>query len=82
MWFVRPVFARNWGQISRDEANGSKIVTYCAGCAGFLDRITPTVHIADVLFSSNKAINEGLHVAKPIYLYQSPEAQTALQGGS
>jgi len=67
--FVRPVLAKKWGQIRRDEADGRKIVTHCAGCAGFLDRITPTVHIADVLFSSDKAINGGLHVARSPFTY-------------
>ena len=67
--FVRPVLAKKWGQIRRDDANGRKIVTYCAGCAGFLNRVTPTVHIADVLFSTDKAINGGLRVAKSPFTY-------------
>ena len=67
--FVRSVLAKKWGQICREEANGRKIVTYCAGCAGFLDRVTPTAHIADVLFSTDKAINGGLHVAKSPFTY-------------
>lgn len=67
--FARQVLAKKWGQIRRDEADGRKIVTYCAGCAGFLDRITPTLHIADVLFSTDKAINGGLQVAKSPFTY-------------
>ena len=67
--FVRPVLAQKWGQMRREEANGRKIVTYCAGCAGFLNRVTPTVHIADVLFSKDKAINGGLRIVKSPLTY-------------
>jgi len=67
--FVRPVLAQKWGKICRDGANDRKIVTCCAGCAGILNRLTPTVHIADVLFSTDKAINGGLHVARSPFTY-------------
>ncbi|MBI5062305.1 MAG: (Fe-S)-binding protein, partial [Desulfatitalea sp.] len=43
--FVQSDLAKGWGQQRKEEANGRKIVTYCAGCTGFLSRVTPTVHI-------------------------------------
>lgn len=67
--FVQPLLALEWGKMRRKEANGRKIVTYCAGCAGFLNRITPTVHIADVLFSPDRAINGDPRVAKSPFTY-------------
>lgn len=67
--FIRPDLARQWSNLRKEEADGHKIVTYCAGCAGFLDRVTPTVHIADVIFSNDKALNGGLKVAKSPFTY-------------
>lgn len=43
-------FAENWGKRRRAEAAGRMVVTYCAGCASRLSRLTPTVHILDVLW--------------------------------
>lgn len=67
--FIRPELARKWGDIRRREAEGHKIVTYCAGCAGFLSRVNPAVHITDILFSTDKALNGGLRVAKSPFTY-------------
>ncbi len=47
---VRPSFAKNWANLRAKESCGRILVTYCAGCCGFLERIVPTVHIADLLF--------------------------------
>ncbi|BBO82380.1 hypothetical protein DSCO28_29460 [Desulfosarcina ovata subsp. sediminis] len=61
--FMRPELARNWRLIRSREAQGRKLVTYCAGCAGFLNRKTPTVHLADVLFFPEKALNGSMRGA-------------------
>lgn len=66
---VRPDLAKKWGQMRRDETNGRKIVTYCAGCAGFLNRVTPTVHLADVVFAPQKVFQGNLRVAKSPFTY-------------
>jgi hypothetical protein len=34
------------------------LVTYCAGCCGFLERIVPTIHIADLLFVPERVVSE------------------------
>lgn len=67
--FVRPDLASRWGRMRRDEADGRRIVTYCAGCAGFLARQTPTVHIADLLFSGGRAFNGRLRIWKSPFTY-------------
>ncbi len=67
--FVQPDLARQWSAIRRKEAEGRKLVTYCAGCAGFLNRTTPTVHILDVLFFPEKALNGGLRPAPSPFTY-------------
>jgi hypothetical protein len=47
---VKPQWAREWALIRERESAGRTIVTYCAGCTGYLNRVVPTLHILDVLF--------------------------------
>lgn len=67
--FVDPKLAGAWTAARKKTARGRTIVTYCAGCAGFLNRITPTVHIADLLFFADKAANGGLAPARAPFTY-------------
>lgn len=48
---VHPSFAKGWGNLRAKESQDRIVITYCAGCCGFLGRRIPTVHIADLLFS-------------------------------
>ena len=47
---VRPQWSREWAVIRGRESGGRRIVTYCAGCTGYLNRVVPAVHILDLLF--------------------------------
>jgi uncharacterized membrane protein YdjX (TVP38/TMEM64 family)/Fe-S oxidoreductase len=47
---VKPEFSSRWGEIRKSEAKNRRLLTYCAGCAGFLNRNTPTDHILDAVF--------------------------------
>jgi uncharacterized membrane protein YdjX (TVP38/TMEM64 family)/Fe-S oxidoreductase len=47
---VRPSFAKGWANMRAKESGGRILVTYCAGCCSFLERVVPTVHITDLLF--------------------------------
>lgn len=47
---VRPQWAREWALIRERESAGRTIVTYCAGCSGYLNRVVPTLHILDLVF--------------------------------
>ena len=67
--FVRRELARKWGRIRKMEAKDRTLVTYCAGCAGFLNRQVPTVHIVDVLFAPHKTLNGGVRVAGSPFTY-------------
>lgn len=67
--FVQSKLARAWGQTRKDEAKGFRVVTYCAGCVGFLARVTPTVHIADLLFSPEQSLNGGPTVSAAPWTY-------------
>jgi hypothetical protein len=48
--FVAPELAGQWGEIRRNEGQGRRIITYCAGCANFLGKIGPTAHLLDLIF--------------------------------
>ncbi|MBF0469256.1 MAG: VTT domain-containing protein, partial [Desulfamplus sp.] len=67
--FIRPELARKWADVRKKEADGRKIVTYCAGCASYLNRVTPTLHITDIVFSTQKALNGELVAAKAPFTY-------------
>ncbi len=58
-----------WGLRRRQEANGDPIVTYCAGCAGMLNRLAPTVHILDLLFAPEQALAGKMPVSKAPFTY-------------
>ena len=66
---VRPDLPRHWGRIRRQEADGRKLVTYCTGCADRLSRQTPTVHVADLLFFPEQALNGGMPAARRPHTY-------------
>jgi uncharacterized membrane protein YdjX (TVP38/TMEM64 family)/Fe-S oxidoreductase len=48
--FVAPEFSGAWGDIRQKEAEDRRLLTYCAGCANFLNRRVPTDHILDAVF--------------------------------
>lgn len=66
---VRPDLARSWGDLRQKEAQGRSIVTYCAGCAGFLNRVTPTIHLADLIFDTTNSLGRGPRVARAPVTY-------------
>jgi uncharacterized membrane protein YdjX (TVP38/TMEM64 family)/Fe-S oxidoreductase len=67
--FVKPEFAKAWGTIRQREADGRPMVAYCAGCTGFLNRVSPTIHIADLLYRPEAALNGKLKVARAPFTY-------------
>ncbi|MFZ5764950.1 MAG: VTT domain-containing protein [Thermodesulfobacteriota bacterium] len=66
---LNPELAKNWGARRGDEAGGKRIVTYCAGCANFLQAVAPTSHILDVLFEPTAALAGKAKVAKTPWTY-------------
>ncbi len=66
---VKPEYAKAWGTIRQREADGRPMVAYCAGCTGFLNRLSPTIHIADLLYRPEAALNGNLKVAKAPFTY-------------
>lgn len=66
---VKPEWAGKWTAIRGEEAGGRPIVTCCAGCTGYLNRVVPTVHIADLLYRPEDAFNGNLQIARPPFTY-------------
>jgi uncharacterized membrane protein YdjX (TVP38/TMEM64 family) len=67
--FLSPELSKNWGRLRKEESNGKRIVTYCAGCANFLNTITPTSHILDLLFDPEATMSGTVKVAKSPFTY-------------
>jgi Fe-S oxidoreductase len=61
--------AGQWAALRRRESGGRKIVTYCAGCTGFLNRVVPTVHVADLLCRPEPVANRSIKVARAPLTY-------------
>ncbi len=66
---VNPNFARTWAKLRGQEAKGNPILTYCAGCAGFLNRVTPTFHIVDLLYDTEAVLGGNPKVARAPITY-------------
>ncbi len=47
---ISPELSGAWTQTRVEESQGKPILTYCAGCAQFLGRLTPTHHVLDLVF--------------------------------
>jgi uncharacterized membrane protein YdjX (TVP38/TMEM64 family)/ferredoxin len=67
--FHNPGFARAWGEKRKQLAGEDRIVTYCAGCAGFLGRIAPVSHVGEILFEPEKALAGRSKVSKAPMTY-------------
>jgi Fe-S oxidoreductase len=61
--------AEKWGRLRREEAAGRSVVTYCAGCANALSRLTPTIHLLDMLFEPEATLSGRARVTKPPFTY-------------
>jgi uncharacterized membrane protein YdjX (TVP38/TMEM64 family)/Fe-S oxidoreductase len=66
---VRPAFARAWANLRGKESGGRRLVSYCAGCCGFLSRVTPTVHLADLLCHPDAAGKDSISVTPTPFTY-------------
>ncbi len=64
---VNPQRAADWAELCGKESGGRQIVTYCAGCTGYLNRIVPAIHIADLLFQPETTENLKIERAPRTY---------------
>lgn len=67
--FVAPQLAGEWSKIRNHERNGKSIITYCAGCANFLGKIGPTIHLLDLIYDPAKALSGKIKVTKSPVTY-------------
>jgi Fe-S oxidoreductase len=67
--FVAPDLAGNWAEMRRQEVKGKRIVTYCAGCANFLSKVSQTVHLLDLFFDPVAALAGRSRIAKSPFTY-------------
>ncbi len=67
--FIAPDLAKKWGLQRKKEAEEKRIITYCAGCANFLDSLTPTSHVLDLLFQPSATMAGTVRVAKAPFTY-------------
>jgi uncharacterized membrane protein YdjX (TVP38/TMEM64 family)/Fe-S oxidoreductase len=51
-----PELAGSWRDLRKKEADGRRIITYCAGCVQALGGHTPTNHLVDVLFAPDQTL--------------------------
>jgi Fe-S oxidoreductase len=49
--YLDAALANRWGELRCQEASSERIITYCAGCTGYLGRLAPTSHVLDLLFA-------------------------------
>ena len=53
---LHPKLAGSWGDLRKKEANGRRIITYCAGCVQALGGKSPTNHLVDLLFAPEQTL--------------------------
>ena len=67
--FLAPELARNWSAVRAREAGGRRIISYCAGCVNFLNAVTPTTHVLDIIFDPEAAIEGKAGVSRAPLTY-------------
>lgn len=67
--FISPDLAKNWGLSRKTEADGKRIVTFCAGCANYLGALTPTSHVLDLIFEPENTVSGNVKVSKSPFTY-------------
>jgi len=66
---VTPEFARTWGDLRKKEAGDRRLLTYCAGCANFLNKNIPTDHVLDAIFHPEAVAAGTRKAAKAPFTY-------------
>lgn len=66
---IAPDVAERWRAVTKAEANGRRIITYCAGCTNLLNRVTPASHVLDILFEPQATLKGAAKVSGPPMTY-------------
>ncbi len=68
---VASQYPEAWKNIRKTEAKGRRLITYCAGCAGFLNKVTPTDHILDALVYPDQVAKGGRKAVRAPWTYMN-----------
>jgi Fe-S oxidoreductase len=55
--FLFPGLANNWAALRKKEAQGRRMITYCAGCVNHLSPLSPPHHILDLFFQPRPTLD-------------------------
>lgn len=53
---LQPALAAQWGELRKKEAEGRRVISYCAGCVQALEEHTPANHLVDLLFAPRQTL--------------------------
>lgn len=67
--FINPGLAKTWTEKRRTQAQDDLIVTYCAGCAEFLNQVAPTCHLGDLLYDPERTLAGEKTAARAPFTY-------------
>jgi uncharacterized membrane protein YdjX (TVP38/TMEM64 family)/Fe-S oxidoreductase len=67
--FLAPELAEGWRNLRHSEADGRKMVTYCAACAAVLGKRGSCSHVIDILFDAENALAGKAKVSKAPFTY-------------
>ena len=66
---VAAQLAAHWTNTRIQETKGIPMITYCAGCAGFLARKAPTHHLLDFIFEPQKTLEGNARISTAPFTY-------------
>lgn len=79
--FLSPELATTWKSKREAEVEGDHLVTYCAGCAGYLGTVVPTSHVLDLLYEPGATLAGKAPVAKaPLTYWKRLRLKSRLRG--
>lgn len=67
--FLSPGLAKNWSALREEEAQGRRMITYCAGCVHHLNPLFPTSHVLDLLFQPEATLAGKVKVSRSPFTY-------------
>lgn len=67
--FLAPELPAEWAAVRREESQGLPVVTYCAGCVGMLGRTLPMIHLVDLLFEPERALEGKSRASRAPFTY-------------
>ena len=67
--YIRPDFAMKWTEKRLQEADGTPIVSYCAGCIHFLGSAATVYHLLDLVLFPEATLGNKIRVSKAPMTY-------------